>query len=142
MSQERSFRVGIDIGGTFTDIVLVGSDGTLHTKKTSSTPQDYGQGILLGLKQIFTDLGIAPGEIDDLVHATTVATNAVLEDKGARTGLITTEGFRDVLEFRRVRIPELYNLDYVKPKPLVPRRYRLEVARAHRILGRNPRAIG
>ncbi len=127
MSKSRLFRVGIDIGGTFTDIVLSGGDGVIHTKKTSSTPQDYGQGILLGLEEMFAEHGIEPGEIDDLVHATTVATNAVLEDKGAKTGLITTEGFRDVLEFRRVRIPELYNLDYVKPKPLVPRQFRLEV---------------
>lgn len=127
MSEKRSYRVGIDIGGTFTDIVLAGNDGTLHTKKTSSTPEDYGRGILLGLLEVLAEVGVVPGDIDDLVHATTVAANAVLEDKGARTGLITTEGFRDVLEFRRIRIPELYNLDYVKPTPLVPRRYRLEV---------------
>ena len=127
MSKPRLFKVGIDIGGTFTDIVLSGSDGAIHTKKTSSTPEDYGLGILQGLEEMFAEHGISPAEIDYLVHATTVATNAVLEGKGAKTGLITTEGFRDVLEFRRVRIPELFNLDYIKPKPLVPRRYRLEV---------------
>ena len=127
MSKSRLFRVGIDIGGTFTDIVLSGSDGSLHTKKTSSTPEDYGEGIIHGLEEMFTEHGIFPAEIDYLVHATTVATNAVLEDKGAKTGLITTEGFRDVLEFRRIRIPELFNLDYIKPKPLIQRRYRLEV---------------
>lgn len=127
MSKSRLFRVGIDIGGTFTDIVLSGCDGSIHTKKTSSTPEDYGQGILHGLEEMFTEHGISPAEIDYLVHATTVASNAVLEDKGAKTGLITTEGFRDVLEFRRIRIPELFNLDYIKPKPLIQRQYRLEV---------------
>jgi len=127
MSNSRLFKVGIDIGGTFTDIVLSGNDGSMHTKKTSSTPEDYGQGILHGLEELFTEQGISPAEINYLVHATTVASNAVLEDKGAKTGLITTEGFRDVLEFRRIRIPELFNLDYIKPKPLIQRQYRLEV---------------
>jgi N-methylhydantoinase A len=81
----------------------------------------------MGLQALLAEEKILPDEVEVVVHATTVATNAVLEDKGARTGLVTTEGFRDVLEFRRVRVPQLYNLDYVKPKPLVPRALRLEV---------------
>ena len=123
----RSYRVGIDIGGTFTDIVLLRQDGAVLTKKISSTPDDYGRAISLGMTSIMEEYDILPSDIDEVVHATTVATNTILEGKGARTGLITTEGFRDVLEFRRVRVPELYNLDYVKPTPLVPRRLRLEV---------------
>ncbi len=124
---KRSFRVGIDIGGTFTDIVATGSDGRIFVRKASSTPQDYSRGSCAGLEELLQEHGIHPDEVDVVVHATTMATNAVLEGKGARTGLITTAGFRDVLEFRRVRVPELYNLDYVKPKPLVPRQLRLEV---------------
>ena len=126
-TSNRSYRVGIDIGGTFTDIVLLGRDDIVLTKKISSTPDDYGRAIAEGLKSLINENGIDPAEVDEVVHATTVAANAVLEGKGAKTALITTEGFRDVLEFRRVRVPELYNLDYVKPKPLVPRQLRLEI---------------
>ena len=93
----------------------------------SSTPDDYGRGILEGLSEIIDDVGALPSQIDSIVHATTVATNAVLEGKGAKTGLITTRGFRDVLEMRRIRIPDMYNLDYVKPRPLVERRLRREI---------------
>jgi N-methylhydantoinase A len=121
------FRLGIDLGGTFTDIVATDAAGRVLTKKVSSTPRDYGLGISVGVGELMRDHGIRPEQIIEVVHATTVATNAVLEGKGAATALITTEGFRDVLEFRRVRVPELYNLDYVKPKPLVPRRLRFEV---------------
>ncbi len=124
---KNAYRVGIDIGGTFTDIVLLDHDGNILTKKISSTPDDYGRAISEGLENLFVEHDILPVEVDEVVHATTVATNAVLEGKGAKTGLITTQGFRDVLEFRRIRVPELYNLDYVKPKPLVPRQMRLEV---------------
>ena len=124
---KRQFRVGIDIGGTFTDIVATGTDGAIFVKKTSSTPQDYSLGSCRGVQELMQENGIGAEEVDVVVHATTMATNAVLEGKGARTGLITTLGFRDVLEFRRVRVPDLYNLDYVKPKPLVPRELRMEV---------------
>ena len=121
------FRVGVDIGGTFTDIVALGADGSVLTRKVSSTPDDYGQGILDGLDAVLREAGIAPSHVGDVVHATTVATNAVLEGKGAKTGLVTTAGFRDVLEMRRIRVPDMYNLDYRKPAPLVPRRLRREV---------------
>ncbi len=123
----KAFRLGIDIGGTFTDIVAMDSDGRVAVKKVSSTVDDYSRGIAEGVREILTENAISPASVGEVVHATTVATNAVLEGKGARTALITTSGFRDVLEFRRVRVPELYNLDYVKPPPLVPRRLRLEV---------------
>ena len=101
----RPYRVGVDIGGTFTDIVILGQDGAVLTRKVSSTPDDYGRAISLGMSQMLQENSIDPADVEEIVHATTVATNAVLEGKGARTGLITTEGFRDVLEFRRVRVP-------------------------------------
>jgi N-methylhydantoinase A len=122
------YRVGIDIGGTFTDIVLAGDDGTRANCKVLTTPGDFGRAIAEGLAQLMQRHKLAPGQIARIVHATTVATNAILEGKGAATGLITTEGFRDVLEMRRLRIPEMYTLGYRTPPPLVPRRLRLEVA--------------
>ena len=127
MDQGTRFKVGVDIGGTFTDVVALGSDGSVFSRKISSTPDDYGRGIVDGMQGLFAEAGIAPAAVEEVVHATTVATNAILEGKGAKTGLITTAGFRDVLELRRVRIPDMYNLDYQKPAPLVPRRLRLEV---------------
>jgi len=120
------YVLGCDIGGTFTDIVLRGA-GTVHTLKVSSTPDDYSRAILTAVREIRDAFGIAPGEIDAVVHATTVATNTILEHKGAKTALITTEGFRDVLEMRRLRIPVMYDLQYDKPAPLVPRRLRYEL---------------
>lgn len=126
MSQIQ-YRAGVDIGGTFTDIVLLGSDGSVHTKKLSSTPDDYGRAIVSGLQSLLEDLRATPGQVQDLTHATTVATNTVLEGKGAKTALVTTEGFRDVVEIGRLRVPTLYDLNYSKPVPLVPRRYRYEV---------------
>ena len=121
------YRVGVDIGGTFTDIVLLASDGSVATKKVSSTPDDYGRAIATGLKALVREYGVEASAIDGVVHGTTVVTNAIIENKGARTALITTAGFRDVLELRRLRIPELYNFFYDKPPPLVPRRLRFEV---------------
>lgn len=121
------YRAGIDIGGTFTDLVLMGEDGSLHAEKLLTTPDDFGRGIADGLAAALTTIGAAPGDVDVIVHGTTVATNAILEAKGARTGLITTEGFRDVLELRRLRIPEMYTLNWTKPPALVPRRLRREV---------------
>lgn len=120
-------RIGVDIGGTFTDVVALGADGTVLARKVSSTPDDYAQGILDGIDAVLREADVVPAEVGDVVHATTVATNAVLEGKGAKTGLITTTGFRDVLEMRRIRVPDMYNLDYRKPDPLVPRRLRREV---------------
>jgi N-methylhydantoinase A len=121
------YRVGIDIGGTFTDLVVAGDDGTLRTMKLLSTPDDYGRGIGEGLRAVLDEHDISPESVTRVVHATTVATNAILEGKGAATALITTAGFRDVLEMRRLRIPEMYTLNYRKSDPLVPRRRRLEV---------------
>lgn len=121
------YRAGIDIGGTFTDLVLMREDGALHAEKLLTTPDDFGRGIADGLAAALATIGAAPDDVDVIVHGTTVATNAILEAKGARTGLITTAGFRDVLELRRLRIPEMYTLNWTKPPPLVPRRLRREV---------------
>jgi N-methylhydantoinase A len=119
-----TWRVGVDIGGTFTDIVLLGSDGTVHTKKISSSVDDYARAIVEGLAALFAETGIAGGGIEEIRHGTTVASNAILEHKGARTGLITTRGFRDVLEIRTLRMPRLYDIGWEKPPPLVERRLR------------------
>src|SRR5690349_19701201 len=118
------YRLGVDIGGTFTDVVLLGSDGTMRTQKILSTPDDYAQGVIDGAIMLLETAGVSPAEVTAVVHATTVASNTVLEGRGARTALITTEGFRDVLEMRRLRIPVMYDLQYDKPPPLVPRRRR------------------
>ena len=125
-SQAR-FRIGVDVGGTFTDVVLLRDDGRMMARKVSSTPEDYSRGIAEGLASVLADSGATPDDLVSMVHATTVATNTILEQKGARTGLITTRGFRDVLEMRRLRIPVMYDLQYEKPPPLVPRRLRREV---------------
>src|SRR5262245_40353096 len=115
------YRIGVDIGGTFTDIVVLGSDGKIHTLKSSSSADDYARAIVEGLAQVFRESDAAPAAIEEIRHGTTVASNAILERKGARVGLITTEGFRDVLEIRTLRMPRLYDLAWNKPEPLVPR---------------------
>jgi len=119
-----SLRIGVDIGGTFTDLVAIGADRTVRTHKTASTPHDYGEGIIAGLRSLLAD---QPGLVTDVLHATTVGSNTVLEGKGARTALITTRGFRDILEIRDLRMPVLYDIGWTKPRALVERRLRLEV---------------
>src|SRR6188768_2871072 len=122
-----TLRVGVDIGGTFTDIVVLSADGAIHTKKVSSSVGDYARAIVDGLTELFRETGLAGGAIEEIRHGTTVASNAILEHKGARTGLITTRGFRDVLEIRNLRMPRLYDMSWTKPPPLVERRLRVEV---------------
>ncbi|MQF69244.1 hydantoinase/oxoprolinase family protein [SAR202 cluster bacterium AD-804-J14_MRT_500m] len=121
------FRVGVDIGGTFTDVVFLGDDGTVLARKIASTPDDYSRAVLKGVKEGESELNIGSEQIEEVSHGFTVATNAIIEGKGARTALITTEGFRDILEFRRNRVPRLYDLYYEKAPPLVKRQFRLEV---------------
>ncbi len=122
------FRIGVDIGGTFTDIVLLAEDGRVWTKKVSSTVDDYARAIIAGLEDLFRETGTKGEAIAEVLHATTIGSNAILESKGAKTGLITTKGFRDVLEIRTLRMPRLYDLAWEKPPPLVERHLRLEVA--------------
>jgi N-methylhydantoinase A len=122
----QTVLVGVDIGGTFTDIVAALPDGRMISAKVPSTPADFSLGICDGLRQLFADHGgLAP--VVQINHGTTVATNCVLERKGARTALITTAGFRDVLEIGRLRLPVLYDLQYDKPVSLIERHWRLEV---------------
>ena len=116
-----SYRIGVDIGGTFTDIVLLGSDGAIHTKKISSSVDDYAEAIVEGLREVFVETGLEGKAIEEIRHGTTVASNAILEMKGAKVGLITTKGFRDVLEIRTLRMPRLYDIAWEKPPPLVER---------------------
>src|SRR5437764_632387 len=123
----RTFRAGVDIGGTFTDIVLLGDRGERYTKKVSSTVDDYARAITEGLSQLLAEIDGEARGIAELLHGTTVASNAILEHKGAKTGLITTKGFRDVLEIRNLRMPRLYDMSWTKPPPLVPRRLRVEI---------------
>lgn len=120
-SVSDKFRVGVDIGGTFTDIVFLNKAGQVITRKVPSTPDNYTRGIINGLEEIFRTNGLNGSNITEVVHGCTVATNAVLEHKGGPCGLITTKGFRDVLEIRRFRMPDMYNLYWNKPTPLAPR---------------------
>lgn len=119
--------VGIDTGGTFTDIVFLKSDGSVIVKKVLSTPDDYSRSITQSLLAISRAHGVDLKPIKEVVHGTTVASNAILQRVGAKTGLITTQGFRDVLELRRIRMPELYNWFWDKPPDLAERPYRKEV---------------
>ena len=128
-------QIGFDVGGTFTDLVVADGRTGIHTLKVLSTPDDYSRGILNGVAQMTGAGVLRPGVIDRMVHAFTVATNALLTRTGARVGLITTLGFRDVLEIGRLRMPQLYNMDWDKPVPLVRRALRLEVRERLSALG-------
>jgi N-methylhydantoinase A len=122
-----SFRIGADIGGTFTDVVLMGSDGSVRTAKVSSTVDDYGRAIIEGVARLVKEGALEFSQIERVVHGTTVATNTILEGKGAKTALITTAGFRDVLELARTRYARLFDINTVKLKPLARRQLRFEV---------------
>src|SRR5215213_2157591 len=101
-----AFRLGVDVGGTFTDLFLVNdSDDRQFRVKTPSTPADPSLGVLTGVERICAEAGISPSALRNIVHGTTVATNAVLESKGARVGLITTTGFKQILHLARSQTP-------------------------------------
>lgn len=112
------FTVGVDIGGTFTDAVAVGDDGSLRSAKSLTTPGVLADGVLSAVE----GLGIALADVDSFVHGTTAGLNAFLERRGSRVALLTTAGFRDVYEIGRANRPAMYDLRYVAPTPLVPRR--------------------
>ncbi|MEC9185951.1 MAG: hydantoinase/oxoprolinase family protein, partial [Pseudomonadota bacterium] len=122
-----NYRVGVDIGGTFTDIVFMDENGGVFTKKISSSVDNYAQAIVDGLAEVFESHALCGQDVLEVLHGTTVASNAILEHKGAKTGLIGTKGFRDVLEIRNLRMPRLYDLNWEKPAPLVERYLRLVV---------------
>ena len=119
------YRVGVDVGGTFTDLIAYGDGGVLHSAKVPSLPGEQWRGVLDAL----ASLGVEPASIEAFVHGTTIATNALLERKGATTGLVTTEGFRDLLEIGKGRrlVGGLFDPEWRRPAPLVPRDRRLEV---------------
>ena len=119
--------VGFDVGGTFTDIVVLDSVGKLNVLKILSSPNDYSEAICTGLEKMIKKGVVTPSKVRNLVHAATVATNTVITLSGAKIGLITTKGFRDVLEIGRLRYPRLYDMSFEKPKILVPRNLRKEV---------------
>src|SRR5437867_7487279 len=99
-------RLGVDFGGTFTDLLLVHDEtGNLHRVKTPSTPSDPAEGVLVGVRRICDESGVPPEELRYVMHGTTVATNALLEAKGARVGLITTKGFKQILHLARSQTP-------------------------------------
>ena len=124
---DTTVRLAVDIGGTFTDLAL--DDGAARTTaKVLTTPDAPEQGVMAGVRQILAATGMAPGRIGLLVHGTTLATNALIERKGARTALIVTEGFRDSVEMAYENRFEQYDVDMDKPAPLVPRYLRLPVA--------------
>ena len=128
-AQHPGFEIGIDTGGTFTDMVCRGPDGFSFLAKLPSTPDDPSRAVLAALDKLLSDCRIEPGQIARFVHGTTVATNAIIERKGARLGLLTTKGFRDVLEIGRQMRSGLYDL-ILKPETptfLAPRRFRKEV---------------
>jgi N-methylhydantoinase A len=122
------YMIGVDVGGTFTDLTLVDVETqTAHIHKVLSTPSDPSQAIMSGLSTLLAREKVDYSLVDYLAHGTTVATNALIEHKGARTGLLITEGFRDLLEIGRQMRPALYDLHREKPVPLVPGQLRKEV---------------
>ncbi|HYZ23230.1 MAG TPA: hydantoinase/oxoprolinase family protein [Rhodopila sp.] len=123
-----AWRIGIDIGGTFTDVALIEEEsGRIGIAKVPTTPRDFGRAVIDGLRKGLRENAVDPSDVALLSHATTVVTNALLEKKGARCGLVATRGFRDLLELRRSSRPDLYDLFQDPPSVLVPRRHRFEI---------------
>src|ERR1700730_11494552 len=123
------WRIGIDIGGTFTDVALVEeTSGRIGVAKVPTTPADPAEGVLRALETAMRRHDVAAAEVGLLSHATTIVTNAILEEKGARAALVTTRGFRDVLELRRSARANLYDLFQDPPATLIPRRRRFEIS--------------
>ena len=121
-------RLGIDIGGTFTDLVVLEDDGSAtHIGKTLTTPRDPSEGVLRGLGELLASRGLHADAVSHVVHATTLVSNALIQRTGARTALVTTQGFRDVLEMAREKRFDIYDLFLELPVPLVPRPLRFEV---------------
>lgn len=123
------YRIGIDVGGTFTDVILLNEkSGYFTTYKLSSTPHDQSIAIMNGAKEVLKSNKVAPSEINYFGHGTTVATNMIIEKNGAKTALLTTKGFKDLLEIGRQTRPSIYNIFEEKPETLIPRSMCLEVA--------------
>jgi len=116
-------RIGIDVGGTFIDVVLVDKQGRFYYHKTPTTHHDLAKGVLTGLEEILQLSGQSIEDLRYLIHGTTIGTNAIVEGKGAKAGLITTKGFEGVLEIRRVARPKesIYDFEVDNPPPMIPR---------------------
>jgi N-methylhydantoinase A len=126
--KQQTYRVGVDIGGTFTDIFLLSEEGgEVAIGKVLTTPRNPAEAVVNGLRALLHEQGIAPAVVTHMVHGTTLITNAIIERKGAKTGLITTKGFRDALEIGRERRYDIYDISLENPEPLVPRFLRREV---------------
>ncbi len=135
-------RIGIDVGGTFTDIALLDDEaGRLHLFKVPTTPEDPSTGALAGIESVLGASGVGAADVSAVGHGTTVATNAILQRRTAPVGLITTEGFRDLLEIGRQRRPRLFDLGVDRPPALVPRRLRREVPERMLFDGRVARPV-
>src|SRR5207253_680712 len=141
-------RLGVDIGGTFTDLVVIDeATGTAHVGKVLTNPKDVAHGVEEGIHALLDEAGVSSGEVRAVVHGTTLATNALIEKKGARTALLTTEGFRDALEIRHENRFEQYDVNIDLPPPLVPRRWRLPIRERINAQGRvltplDPTSVG
>jgi N-methylhydantoinase A len=119
--------IGVDIGGTFTDLVLRDAGGRCFARKVPSTPAQPEAAVITGIAEILQDAGLVAADVTEVLHGTTVGSNTLLQKVGAKTGLLTTRGFRDVLEIGRLRTPDMFDLTWDKPLPLVPRRLRREI---------------
>ncbi|MCH9649356.1 MAG: hydantoinase/oxoprolinase family protein [Deltaproteobacteria bacterium] len=138
----QNFRAGADIGGTFTDLIVVDSrTGAFHIGKTLTTPEDPSKAVETVLRGALESMAISAGELSHLIHGTTLVTNAIIERKGAKTALITTEGFRDSIEIGRESRYDLYDLMLEQPTPLVPRYLRFEVGQRTRQDGTTHREL-
>ena len=115
-----SVRIAVDVGGTFTDIALEHAS-EMTTAKVLTTPENPEQGVLSGIRSALSEANIAPDEVQILIHGTTLATNALIERKGAKVALITTEGLRDSVEMAQENRFEQYDINIDRPQPLVPR---------------------
>ncbi|MBT6985167.1 MAG: methylhydantoinase, partial [Rhodospirillaceae bacterium] len=129
MAARSTYRLGIDIGGTFTDFALYDeAGGSFAIHKQLTTPDDPARAVLEGTMALLGQQGLDLSPVVEIVHGTTLVTNAVIERKGAVTGMLTTAGFRDILDMRQEKRYDVFDLRLVFPEPLVPRRRRVEVA--------------
>ena len=130
MAGGSRYRIGIDVGGTFTDLVLIGAEtGDVSVAKTLNRHDDRAETVVEGISRLLDETGVTVAELDWISHGTTIATNAVIERKGARTALLANRNFRDILEIGRFARPAelIYRVHEDKPAPLVPRHLRLGV---------------
>src|SRR5262245_20006960 len=137
---DSHIRLAVDIGGTFTDVVVETARGR-HTKKVLTTPAAPEEGVMAGMLGVLAEAGLAVPAVDVIIHGTTLATNAIIERKGARTALIATEGFRDTLDIADEGRYDQYDIEIEKPRPLVPRAWRFTVPERIDVEGRVRRPL-